>query len=42
MERYYQSDNKNGMYVIRGRVLDEKEVIEDIDVAEDDSLLYEV
>jgi hypothetical protein len=30
------------MYVIRGRVLDEKEVIEDIDVAEDDSLLYEV
>ena len=42
VERYYQSDNKNGMYVIRGRVLDEKEVIEDIDVAEDDSLLYEV
>jgi hypothetical protein len=30
------------MYVIRGRVLDEKEVVEDIDVAEDDSLLYEV
>jgi hypothetical protein len=30
------------MYVIRGRVLGLQEVIEDIDVAEDDCLLYEV
>jgi hypothetical protein len=42
VERYYQSDNKNGLYMIRGRVLDEKEVVEDIDVAEDDSMIYEV
>lgn len=42
IERYYQSDNKNGMYVIRGRVMSPKEVIEDIDIAEDDCILYEV
>ena len=42
IERYYPSDNKNGIYVIRGKVLGLQEVIEDIDVAEDDCLLYEV
>lgn len=42
IERYYPSDNKNGQYVIRGRVLSPDEKIEDIDVAEDDAILYEV
>jgi hypothetical protein len=30
------------MYVIRGRVMSPKEIIEDIDIAEDDCILYEV
>ena len=42
IERYYPSDNKNGLYAIRGRVLSPDELIENINVADDDALLYEV
>ena len=30
------------MYVISGRVMSPKQIIEDIDIAEDDCILYEV
>ena len=42
IERYQIDEAKEGqLYPISGRILDGKECVDDIDVAEDDVLLYE-
>ena len=42
IERYQADDNSDKLFPIMGRVLNESEWIDNIDVAEDDVLLYEV
>ena len=42
IERYQAEDTSDKLFPIMGRVLNESELLDNIDVAEDDVMLYEV